>query len=82
MMSSLTLQKWGNSKAIRIPKVVLNALNWDLHEELEFSIGDNKLIIKKIACKHRSIEEMFEGYSGNYVPEEVDWGDKVGKEVW
>ena len=29
-----------------------------------------------------SLEEVFEGYRGNYIPDEVDWGDPVGKEIW
>lgn len=30
--------------------------------------------------KKYTIEELFEGYTGDYKPEELDWGKPVGKE--
>ena len=30
--------------------------------------------------KRKTIKELFEGFSGEYVPEEIDWGIPVGKE--
>lgn len=30
----------------------------------------------------QTIEELFEGYNGDYVPEEIDWGESVGEEAW
>ncbi len=32
--------------------------------------------------KPKSIEELFEGYDGDYAPTEFDWGEPVGSEVW
>ena len=34
-----------------------------------------------LAEKHKTIKELFEGFSGEYVPEEMDWGIPVGKEI-
>jgi antitoxin MazE len=31
---------------------------------------------------HKTIEERFKDYDGNYKPEEVDWGESVGREIW
>ena len=31
---------------------------------------------------HKSIEELFEGFEGEYEPIEIDWGKPVGKEIW
>jgi len=30
----------------------------------------------------KSIEDLFEGFSGEYEPVEIDWGRPVGKEIW
>lgn len=76
-----TIQKWGNSKGIRIPKVILDTVCWGENEELELSLEGEKLIVQK-AQKHRTIEELFLGFDGEYKPGEVDWGEPVGKEVW
>lgn len=32
--------------------------------------------------KHKTIDELFEGYEGDYKPEEIDWGEPVGKEIF
>ncbi len=30
----------------------------------------------------KTIEELFVGYDEKYTPEEIDWGEPVGKEKW
>ncbi len=32
--------------------------------------------------KHKTIDDLFEGYEGDYKPEEIDWGEPVGKEIF
>lgn len=78
-----TIQKWGNSQGIRLPKHLLNALRWTEDEQVEIKTQGNKIVIEQVASKkHRTIAELFEGYSGNYTPEEIDWGEPTGREVW
>lgn len=31
--------------------------------------------------ERKNIKELFEYWNGEYIPEEIDWGDPVGKEV-
>ena len=76
-----TVQRWGNSKGIRIPKIILDSVCWSENEELELSLEGEKLIVQK-AQKRQKIEELFKGFDGEYKPGEVDWGEPVGKEVW
>lgn len=76
------VQKWGNSQGVRIPKSVLNELNITNGQPLELSVVDGGIFIKTIERKRKSIQELFEGYSGDYKCEEVDWGEKVGNEEW
>jgi hypothetical protein len=35
--------------------------------------------MKEVECM--SIIDLFIGYEGEYKPEEIDWGDSVGKEI-
>ncbi|MCI5515291.1 MAG: AbrB/MazE/SpoVT family DNA-binding domain-containing protein [Oscillospiraceae bacterium] len=77
------LQKWGNSQGIRIPKSICTTLKLSDNDELEISLVDEKIIVEKKQKQHRkTIEELFEGYDGDYVPEEFDWGPSVGEEIW
>lgn len=77
----ITLQKWGNSKGIRLPKVLIDELGWSDNDELSISKDDDKIIIKK-HNKRKNIVELFDGYNGDYKPEEIDWGETKGKEIW
>ena len=43
----ITLQKWGNSQGIRLPKFLLDELGWSENDELSISKDDDKIIIKK-----------------------------------
>lgn len=75
------VQKWGNSLALRIPK--LFALNIDIkqNEFVDLSIGDGKLIITPITEKEYSLKELLAGVSEDNLHEEFDTGIPVGKEL-
>ncbi|MBR6925532.1 MAG: AbrB/MazE/SpoVT family DNA-binding domain-containing protein [Oscillospiraceae bacterium] len=78
-----TIQKWGNSQGIRLPKHMLDLLKWSSNEKIVIIAQDNKIIIEQAEPKKRkTIDELFDGYNGNYVPEEIDWGDPAGGEIW
>ena len=76
-----TIQKWGNSQGIRIPKFLLDAVQWSDDEQLVLSADKNKIIIEK-AKPRKNIMELFANFDGEYVPVEMDWGQPVGEEVW
>ena len=77
-----TIQKWGNSQGIRLPKIFLDELNMREGNEVEILKQDNIIVIKHAAKKRETIQELFAGYDGNYTPEEIDWGKPVGNEAW
>lgn len=81
-MSTATIQKWGNSHGIRIPKNLLNNLNWNDGEKIILTAKKNRLIIEQ-APKQKTIEKLFDGFdSKNYKPQEFDWAEPVGREIW
>ena len=80
-----TIQKWGNSQGVRLPKSVLEALFLQENDLVELAIENNLITIKKATRKRRakkSLEERFLDYAGDYQCVEYDWGKPVGKEVW
>jgi len=77
-----TIQKWGNSQGVRLPKVFLDELNMREGNEVEILKQDDVIIIKNAAPKRKTIQELFAGYEGDYTPEEIDWGKPVGNEIW
>ncbi len=76
-----TLQKWGNSQGVRIPKTLIDSLHWNNDEKLSIVADNNKIIIEPVH-KRKNIMELFADYNEDYTPEEIDWGEPVGKEVW
>lgn len=49
-------------------------------DELSVRKGNDKNNKEK-HTKRKSIVELFDGYKDNYVPQEIDWGEDIGKEI-
>ncbi|MDR1065766.1 MAG: AbrB/MazE/SpoVT family DNA-binding domain-containing protein [Oscillospiraceae bacterium] len=78
-----TIQKWGNSQAVRLPKAILEIACLAESEPVQIVAEPDKIIIKKaFERKHRTLAERLEGFEGEYVFEEWDTGPPVGREVW
>ena len=80
-----TIQKWGNSQAVRLPKAILESLFLKENDAVEIKAVDDSIIISKAIRKRRakiSLEERFKDYIGEYNCEEYDWGSPVGREAW
>jgi len=84
-----TLQRWGNSQGIRIPKTFLQTLGMEVGTELTLELADDNstLIIKPakdrrpVRGRHR-IEDLVAASAPNAFEGEFDWGRPQGKEVW
>jgi len=76
------IQKWGNSQGVRLPKIFLDELNMSEGNEVEILKQDNVIIIKPASGKRKTIQELFVDYKDDYKPEEIDWGEPVGGEIW
>ncbi len=86
------LKVWGTSRAVRVPKFICDHLGITSESVLEMEEGSDEcgpyLLIRPIA-DHRSfanaplqsMDQLFAGYEGDYVPQEPDWGEDVGHEV-
>lgn len=81
---STTIQNWGNSQGVRIPKKILQQLSWSTEEEIELipDLEGGRLILSKVDSKNNYLEKLFEDYDGVYQTEEFDWGNAHGEETW
>ncbi len=78
-----TIQKWGNSQGIRIPKAFLDALGMMENDLVELSRVDDNIVITKVKSdKELTLDDIFRDYDGESVTEEFDWGPPIGREVW
>ncbi len=76
-----TIQKWGNSQAVRIPKAVLEKAGLRENDRVEVKVENGNLLITPVN-KHLTLQERSAGYEGDYRPVEWDTGKPAGKEVW
>lgn len=74
--------KWGNSDAVRLPKVLLKELKLQTGDSICITREGNKIVLTKIKKQYKSLEERFADYKGNFKPTEMDWGKPVGNEIW
>jgi antitoxin MazE len=80
-----SVQKWGNSQAVRLPKSILESLFIKENDAVEITAEQDAIVIKKAARPRRakkSLDERFAGYDGGFICSEYDWGEPAGKEVW
>lgn len=76
------IQKWGNSQAVRLPKVILETALLKENDSIQIIAEKNQIIIKKaIDQNHKTLKERLKNFDGNYKYEEWDTGESVGNEV-
>jgi len=84
-----TLQRWGNSQGVRIPKAIVDSLGMEVGSELtiELSADRSQITItptrdaRPVRGRHR-IEDLVASSSPEAFDGEYDWGEPQGKEVW
>ena len=77
-----TIQKWGNSQGIRIPKTILDTVKWTENEKIILVVENEKIIMEKPKKKRKNIKDLFADYEGEYEPIEIEWGEEKGEEIW
>ena len=80
-----TVQKLKDSQSVFLPEVYLRELLLQENDQIEISVKNESIVIKKAARKRRAVKsllERFEEYTGDYQCFEADTGKPVGLEVW
>ena len=77
---STTVQKWGNSLGVRIPKHLAQQAR--LHEgaRVDLVADADRIIIRPVVVP--TLEALLSGLDRNSEPELVNWDQPVGREVW
>lgn len=73
------VRKWGNSLAIRIPRLVAEKAGLAEGVEVDFRVYDNAIIISP---KRYSLESLLSRVTPENLHEEVCTGEPVGREAW
>lgn len=80
-MTKISVEKWGNSNAIRIPVDLLNAIGAKQGDMLNVEVENGKLILVK-GEGELTLEKLFEGYEGEPFDSELVTFEPLGNEKW
>ena len=75
-----SIQRWGNSNALRIPKAILETAKLAENERVEIVAKEGSITILPAKRRYASLEELFEGYEGTYDFEMIEFG-QAGREL-
>lgn len=77
-----TISKWGNSRALRIPKQMALDSGLDFGSKVELILEEGQLRIVPVKEPRYTLEELVAQITPENRHGEIDWGPPVGKEVW
>ena len=72
---------WGNSRAVRIPRGMLDELHLAEGDEVELTVEGGRLTVLPVEPK-LTLESLVAAITPENRHTEVDWGKPVGNEVW
>ena len=76
-----TIQKWGNSLAVRIPASVADQLAVSAGTAVDITLHGGAIVVKPRARRRYSLREMLRRCKPRHFRHEIDWGPDVGREV-
>ena len=76
------IQRWGNSLALRIPKVFAAEARLEQDTIVEVRLIDGKLLIVPIIEPTMTLEQLLAGVTEENLHREVDSGPAIGNEAW
>ena len=77
------IQKWGNSLALRIPKMLADQTGIDRDSPVEIRVVDGEIRIIPLQVSHGyDLESLLDSITPDNRHDEMDSGDALGNEIW
>jgi antitoxin MazE len=77
-----TVQKWGNSLALRIPSSLGKDLKLVQGSLVELSLQGGDLVVTPRKTTHASLAQLLNGITDKNRHSATDWDGAVGREFW
>ena len=83
-MNTTTIQKWGNSYAVRLPKAAMQKLNLRAGNSVEIREATHDGTLSIIPIRHHtsSLKEMTARITKKNQHGATEWGNALGREIW
>ena len=79
---NLSIQKWGNSLALRIPSSIAKDIHLHRGSQVEVDIVNGAVMLKPSKQKKYSLSQLLKAISKSNLHSEQNLGIPQGKEVW
>jgi antitoxin MazE len=76
------VKKWGNSASVRIPAAVMAAAALDIDQTVDVREENGRVVIEPIRSPTYTLDELLAEMTPDNVPDLVDFGPPVGREIW
>ena len=76
-----TIQKWGNSLALRIPRTIANEIELEQGDRVEIEVANGALAVRPGRPRH-DLADLVRGITNKNRHKEIDWGKAKGREIW
>ncbi len=76
-----TIQKWGNSLGVRIPKEIARQVSLGEGSVISFSVEKNALVLSLPKKKQYTLKSLLKGFDKKTQHPLADWGSDVGREA-
>jgi antitoxin MazE len=76
------IKKWGNSLALRIPKLLADEVGLEEDSAVELLLEEGRLVIVSATAPRYTLEGLLTDVTVENLHDEVDTGVAVGVETW
>jgi antitoxin MazE len=77
-----SVQRWGNSLAVRIPKSFAEEVGLQDDSPVDLRLSQGKLVLEPSSPPPPSLEELLDGVRKSNLHAEFDSGPAQGREAW
>lgn len=77
----VTVKKWGNSAAVRIPAGILQSARLSLDDTVDVRDEDGRIVIEPVHPRGYDLKQLVAGITKTNLHDEVDFGGAVGREA-
>ncbi|TAK76858.1 MAG: AbrB/MazE/SpoVT family DNA-binding domain-containing protein [Gammaproteobacteria bacterium] len=79
-VATLTVQKWGNSLAVRIPAAIARSAHFHLGTPVELAVQKDSILVRSTGEPHLTLDEMLDLFDPKKHSGEVMASGRIGKE--
>jgi antitoxin MazE len=77
-----TIQRWGNSLAVRIPKALAQETAFGEGDEVDLRADEQRIVLERPEPKRYRLSDLLEGVTKTNLHNAVDFGASVNREIW